>query len=467
MNPEKLDNGGGDTQFAALAYDTLIRYTPEGTYVPDLATTWKASNGNKTFTVKIRPGVRFSDGATMTTQDVVDTIKAEKGSGTTCATYISNLTSVSATDARTVVMHFSSPTADLPAIFDQNGMCGEIVGKKVSGTHTDGTGPYKLDASQTVTGSTYVYVQNPYYWNTSLRRFKTVTLKVFTDTTSAFNALRDGQVDYITGDATQVSAAKSAGMEVYSAPGSWQALWLTDFRGTLVPALAKKKVRQAIAYGIDRAAIAKAIYGDYAKANDETQIPGYQGYAPKYVDYFHYNPSKAKQLLSEAGYPHGFTFTTIASRDLGFDPVVQAVVSQLSKIGITVKIKEDPTHNEAVVDLFNRKYPSFVWGFGALQMPVEATELFGPKALFNPFHNPEPYMVKTINKANALSGAAANKLYQQAEIFSLKQAWDIGLFEVDSINFARPGKVDQIKIGPRYPAGDLGIDIAFWSPPAS
>ncbi len=466
MNPEKLDNGGGDTDFASLAYDPLIRYTPQGKWVPDLATSWKASDGNKTFTVQIRPNVQFSDGATMTSQDVADTIKAEMNSGTTCATYIGAMTSVEASDSHTVVMKFSSPVADLPASFDQNGMCGDIVGKKTTGTTTDGTGPYMLDASRTVTGSTYVYVQNPHYWNKTLKRYKTVTLKVIANANAAFNALRDGQVDLVTGDSTEVSAAKSAGMDVHAVASTWQALWLTDFGGKLVKPLANQKVRQAIAYAIDRPTIAKALFNDYATANDETQIKGYQGYAPGYEKYYNYNPGKAKKLLAEAGYANGFTLPMIASRDMGFDPVVQAIASQLEKVKIKVKIKEDPTHNEAVVDLFNGKYPSFVWGYGAQPMPQMATAVFGPKALFNPFHNPQPYVTAKINKANSLNGAAAEKLYQDVEIYSLKQAWTIGLFDVDAITFVRPGKIGNLQLGPKYPGGQLGLEVGYYSPPA-
>lgn len=466
MNPEKLDNGGGDVDFADLAYDPLVRHTPDGKWVGDLAESWTVTDSNKTLTMKIRPKVQFSDGATLTAQDVVDTIQAEKNAGTTCASYISSMTSVETTAPLTVVMKFSSPQADVWSTFDQNGMCGDIIGKKTSGTETDGTGPYMLDSAHTVTGSTYVYVQNPHFWNKGLRRYKTVTLKVIANSDSAFNALRSGQVDEITGDSTQLAAAKSAGLDVYTVPSSWQALWLTDFGGKLVPALANQKVRQAIAYAIDRPTIAKAIYGGTAKVNDESVIEGYQGFVPADENFYTYDPAKAKQLLADAGYAKGFTLPIIASRDMGFDPTVQAVASDLGKVGIKVQIKEDPTHNQAVTDLFNRKYPAFVWGYGANPLPIEATGLFGPQALFNPFHNDEPYVVAKLNKANTLNGAAADKLYQEVEDYTVKQAWIVGLFELDGISFAKPGRIDNVGLGSKYPGGYQGIDVGYWEPPA-
>lgn len=465
MNPEKLDNGGGDTMFAELAYDSLVEDTPSGTLGPDLATSWNyVGSGNREFEFHLRPHVRYSDGSTMTAEDVVSTISAERNAGTTCASDIATLTSVTATGPLAVLLKFSGPAADVEATFDQNGMCGEILGPKATGTQTDGTGPYELDSSATVTGSSYVYVRNPYYWNTSLRRFKKVVLTVYASPEEAFNAVRSGQVDFATGASTEASAAKDADLKIYAVPGGIQALYLTDFGGTLVPALAKLKVRQAISYAIDRQALARALYGKYATPSDQMMVPGYQGYVAAMQNHYPYNPAKARKLLKEAGYPHGFTFWTIASADEGFENTVQGVVSYLAKVGITVKIKQDPTHNEAVIDLFNRKYPSFVWGFGAQPLPSAAPELYGQNALFNPFHNSQAHMVDLLNKANATSGSKATKLYQQAETYSVEQAWNLTLFDLDTLYFAKPGTIANIQIGlPHYPAPG-GPDIAFWSP---
>jgi peptide/nickel transport system substrate-binding protein len=466
MDPEKLDNGGGDTEFAELAYDSLVEETASATYVPDLATSWNyVGKGNTEFEFHIRAHVRFSDGSTMTAQDVVNTIDAERGAGTTCASDIDTLTSATATGPLTVLLKYSAPAADVEATFDQNGMCGEVLGPRATGTQTDGTGPYELDSSATVTGSSYVYVQNPYYWDTSLRRFKKVVVTAYASPEEAFNAVRSGQADFAVGEATEASAAEDAGLKIYASPGGIQALYLTDFGGTLVPALANQKVREAISYAIDRKALATALYGKYATPNDQMLVPGYQGYVPADADYYPYDPAKARQLLKEAGYPHGFTFWTIASADEGFENTVQGVVGYLSKVGITVNIKQDPTHNEAVTDMFNRKYPSFVWGFGAQPMPSAAPELYGPQALFNPFHNPQSHMVDLLNQANATAGASATRIYQQAETYSVQQAWNLTLFDVDTIYFAKPGTIANIQVGlPKYPSPG-GPDIAFWSPP--
>lgn len=462
MDPRKLDNGSD--VFPEWAYDSLDILDANGKYVPDLATSWGyVGTGNTEFQFHIRSGVKFSDGTTMTAQDVVNTIDAEMNSGTTCASEIDTLTSATAS-GNVVDLKFSAAVAEAQSLFDQSAMCGEVVGPQATGTVTDGTGPYELDSSATVTDSSYVFVQNPNYWNKSLKRFQKVVLDVYQTPQAEVNAALSGQIQVMsTNDSTQVPAAQRAGLNIYSVPSGVQALFLTDFDGTLVPALKNLKVRQAISYAIDRKAMTRALYGKYAQPNDEMVLPGFLGYVPSMANYYAYNPAKAKKLLKEAGYPHGFSMTMIASSGVGYENTTQAVASYLGKVGIKVTLKQDPTHNEAVIDLFNRQYPSFVWGNGGQDLPVQAPELYGTNALFNPFHNSMAHMVDLVNQGNSVSGAQATKLYEQAETYQLQQAWDLSLLDDDAVLFAKPGVVGNFQFGSKYPnAGS--VDEAFWSP---
>lgn len=468
LNPEKLDNGGGDINYAELAYDSFVENTPSNNYAPDLATSWQeVGPGNREYVFHLRPNVKFSDGSTLTAQDAVKTIDAERGSGTTCASLLTALTKVTATGPLTVQLNYSSPQskASVLAAFSQNYMCGDVVGSQATGTQTDGTGPYMIEPSATVTGSKYTYIPNPNYWNKSLHRYSSVTVQVFSSITEEVSAIRTGEVDFIYANGPQaVAAAKTPGLKSYKAPFGALALYLTDYDGKLVKALASQKVRQALAYAINRPLLAKALYGGFASPNDEMILPGYQGYVPSYAHHYTYNPTKAKKLLKEAGYPHGFTFTSIASADVGYEDVSQAVSSELAAIGVTDKLKQDPTHNEAVIDLFNGKYPAFVWGFGSQPLSVAAPLLFGQQALFNPFHNADSYFVNAINKADSLSGSAANNLYDQVEIRNVNEAYEVVLLDLDDVYLLRPGIVSKVQLGlPRYPA-PYGPDIAFWSP---
>jgi peptide/nickel transport system substrate-binding protein len=472
LNPALADNGGNNVTFASLAYDSLIYWSPSGVYEPDLATSWNyVGSNNEEFDINLRSGVEFSDGTTMTAQAVVNSINYAKASGSTASTYLTSMTGATATGPLSVQLTFSSPRPDLQTVFDQDEMSGDIIGPTglanptSLGTSTDGAGPYMLEASQTVTGSTYVYVPNPNYWNSSLSRFSGVTVNVIADPTSELDAVQSGQDEFMYGgSASQASAAKSAGLDVYAAPYGWTALFIEDYTGKLVKALGSEKVRQAINYATNRPALAKAIYGTYALPTDENASPGATGYDPAYADYYKYNVKKAKQLLAAAGYPHGFTMTLVSTPVLEIETETEALASELSQVGITVKIHEDATFTEAITDWLGRKYPGFIGTYGTLPASIQAPELYAPDATFNPFHNPQPALLALINKADTLDGAAANALYQQAQVQVLKEGYYDVLFDSDDLYFAKPGKIANLQIGNQYPGSGFAPDAAFFSP---
>jgi peptide/nickel transport system substrate-binding protein len=473
LNPGRLNNGGGGNQYAELAYDPLIYLAPSGKYVPDLATSWGyVGTGNTKFVIHLRSGVQFSDGSTMTAADVVKSIKYDRTGQTTASSYLGGLTSAVASGPLTVTLIFKAAQPDLQTIFDQNEMAGDIIGPKLLGTpkalgtQTDGAGPYMIDASKTVTGSSYVYVPNPHYWNKSLQRFHQFTLKVITTTASALDALRTGGADFMVGDATQASAAQSAGLKVYSAPGGFTPLWITDYQGKLVKALGNPQVRQALAYATDRPALAKAILDGYAVPTDEISSPGYTGYIPgaAWNDYYTYDVAKAKKLLADAGYPHGFTMTVPAFAGQDEEQETEALASEFSTIGVTLKIHEVASFDEWVTAFLSGKYPGGVLEYGTLPASIEASEIFTKTAIFNVFHNPLPSILSLVNRANGLDGAAANTLYQNAMKIWIQQGYADVLFDVDSVSFAKANTVSNIDIGTSYPGSDLSPDLAFWSP---
>ena len=476
LNPALSDNGGNNVTFASLAYDSLIYLAPNGTYQPDLATSWKyVGSNNQEFIIQLRSGVEFSDGTTMTAQDVVNSIKYAQTTGSTASTYLTSLAAISATGPLTVQLNFSSPRPDLTTVFDQNEMAGDIIGPTglssptTLGTATDGAGPYMLDATKTVTGSSYVYVPNPNYWNSSLSRYAGITVNVIADPTAELDAVQTGQANFMFGGGyTQTSTAKSDGLQVYAAPYGWTALFIPDYTGKVVKALGSEKVRQAINYATDRPVLAKALYGTYAVPNDESALPGNTGYAPADANYFKYNVSKAKKLLAEAGYPHGFTMTLVSTPVQDIESGTEALASELSKVGITVKIHEDATFTEAINDWLSKKYPGFIGTFGSLPMSIEAPELWPKTAIFDIFKDAvAPSILTDVNQADELGGAAANKLYQKAEDTALVEGYYDVLFDSDSIYFAQPDKIGNIQIGPKYPGTDFAPDVAFFSPPQS
>ncbi|MDW8809985.1 ABC transporter substrate-binding protein, partial [Streptomyces scabiei] len=106
----------------------------------------------------------------------------------------------------------------------------------------------------------------------------------------------------------------------------WAGLLLLDREGTVVKGLGDVRVRQALNFAVDRAAITKAVYGDYGAPVSQPQMPGYDGYSPEAAKTYPHDPDKAKKLLKAAGYGSGLTIPVNYG---AFDPstakMVQAV----------------------------------------------------------------------------------------------------------------------------------------------
>jgi peptide/nickel transport system substrate-binding protein len=102
---------------------------------------------------------------------------------------------------------------------------------------------------------------------------------------------------------------------------------------------AKKEVRQAINYAIDRVELNRALFGGQALSLATAIHPKSLGYDPRHT--WPYDPAKAKELLAQAGYPHGFTIGLHASsgRYARDRELSQAIAGQLARVGITVRVK--------------------------------------------------------------------------------------------------------------------------------
>ena len=192
-------NPGGAPYFD-LAYQPLIIQEANGSFGPGLATAWKIAPGNRSMTITLRKGVRFSDGTRLTAKVVKTWLFYElKLPGGQAPLEIGALKSVTIHNSLSLTLHFSAPTPNLEAYFSQTYDDGEIGSLKAARGHgltdsTDGAGEYKLDPSQTVPGSSYTYVPNPYYYDPSAVHWKKVVIKVIATPSTTLAALQTGQV---------------------------------------------------------------------------------------------------------------------------------------------------------------------------------------------------------------------------------------------------------------------------------
>ncbi len=269
LNPALEGTSQSDIDFGALDYDSLIYQLGDGTYVGDLATKWDyaPNSENEVFNLTLRSGVHFSDGSLMTPQSVISSLNYFKGAHGPQSSYLATMTSAKVSGANGVQLKFSAPEPELPFLFSQYQDVGQIIGPKGVAspnsltTTSDGAGPYVLSPTQTVANSSYVYTENPHYWNPSAVKYKTVIVKVIPDPQTAVSSAQSGQVQVLTSLPGQVyNAAKGDGLQVFAQPFAMASLILMG-RSEPGSPLAKLPVRQAINMAVNRAALSKGLGG--------------------------------------------------------------------------------------------------------------------------------------------------------------------------------------------------------------
>jgi peptide/nickel transport system substrate-binding protein len=439
QGPETLDPAKAPQNYAwfeELAYEPLIVQRSDGSLAPGLATSWSyTGTGNTTFVLHLRPGVKFSDGSSLTAQDVADDLSyVVKSAGQMSPFFAGDTFTV--TGPLTVTIKASSPNPDFPQILTQDDVVGDIISAKglqspsLLGTQTFGAGPYMLDAAATVAGDQYTYIPNPNYYDKAAAHWKKVVVKVITDPQSMLNAMKTGQIQVANGDPTTIAAATQAGLTVTSTPDLWMGVTLADRGGVLAKPLGNAQVRQALNYATDRSAISKALFPGTGAATSQLSPPGGYGYDPSLTSAYPYDVSKAKQLLAAAGYPHGFSLKIVTGDYGGENLMAQALAQQWEQVGVNLQVTDDANSNQFYAAAFGAKFPAFMTVFGQIPTWIEGPSLFLAPASYNPFRTASASLASLYQQEARSSGAQQVSLDQQIEAYLVNQAWFVPIVTI-------------------------------------
>lgn len=470
LNPMLQNTDPVNNWFINLAYDPLIRIDNTGKLVPDLATEWRYTDDTNTaFQLTLRQGVTFSDGTPLTAQAVVDSINYGRKFGVNGPNWLGTIKNVTAADNSTVVVTTTEPNDSLAYIFTQRLLLGSVISPQGTSnpeslkSSSHGAGPYVLDTGATIANDTYVYVPNTKYWDQSKIKWKGVKIKVVANATAALQAVRSGEVRLFRSDATTAEAATASGLGLKTVPYGLFGVNYGDRRGEVVPALANPKVRQALSYAIDRASIAKAVYGQYAKANATLSLNGFAGFSEDDANAFAYNPAKAKQMLSEAGYPNGFSFNMATTTSANTNTMAQAVVENWKQIGVTANLTTFSDEGQLITEVIAHKYPVTAYAYGALPMYLQAKSYFtGGSNQYNPWNTADEQI------STALSDAARAKSPQQQEQFYTSAvhraivdlAWMSNVFTTSVPMVYNPTSITGVDGVPTAPSPDVAWSVA-------
>jgi peptide/nickel transport system substrate-binding protein len=335
-----------------------------------LAESWQMSGTKLQF--KLRKGIRFHDGTPLTSRDVLASFKrilTDKAS--LQAPNLENVKEMENPDDQSVTITLKR--VDATALEDFNGRVimkqaaaekmGELDNRPI------GTGPYKFTSWER--SGQFVVRRNDSYWGTPAK-IDEVIYKSIQEDAARIAALEAGQADVISNIPPHEIARLKANprLRVQAVQG------LRPIFLVLTPAykpLDNVKVRRAITHAIDRDRIIKHVLEGSAYALSGLLSPQVFGYDPG-AKALAYDPDKAKQLLSEAGFANGFEidYYSPTGRYPKDREVAQVIVEQLSRVGIRANLKT-PEWAIFNTDYKNGKYPIYLTGRGSL---TDADTLF-------------------------------------------------------------------------------------------
>jgi peptide/nickel transport system substrate-binding protein len=333
---------GDQTSISTMlqVYDRLVEVSQDGkSIVPGLATSWKSSDGGLALTFTLRKGVKFSDGSPVTAADVVFSLTRGTNPKTPYGVLVGNavkkITAVDAGHVKITLSHQFSPLLASLSTF-----IGSIYSEKnfkkwgkLAGQHPLGTGAYMMQSWQK--GNQLTLVKNPYYWGPDKPSVDTLIFRDVSDANARVLQLESGAADAIdTVSPNQVPALKQAGLNVESVFGP--AVQLVYLNEDYKP-FTDKNVRLALAYSLDKSAIAERAYFGLARPALSPYPSGSFYYNPNFS--VPYDMTKAKKALAASTYPKGFSFQLIVPP--GSSPqgtFAEIWAASLKTLGITLNI---------------------------------------------------------------------------------------------------------------------------------
>ena len=338
-----LLNDGGALSFAGIPGEYLTFTNPKGVCVPWLATSWKPNKDATVWTFQLRKGVKFHNGQTMTSKDVVASMKQYVGNKSSNAglTPFFDASGVSATGPYTVVFKLKSPTGVFPYLLSQTTYQAIIQpasfaakpGEWVKGGMI-GTGPFKLKNYQEKRSAQLV--RNDAYWG-GKPPLDGVNITFFALNSALVLALRAGQVDLamqLSPQEAQVFKGNSK-FTYYALPtAAHRQFCMRSDQGVLKD----PRVRRAIALTINRPQqLSKIMLGAGLIGNDNPFWKNFASTDPS-IKQRTQNVTLAKQLLQAAG-AQDLKFTLTTWNFLDHADHAASIQAYAREAGITVDLE--------------------------------------------------------------------------------------------------------------------------------
>lgn len=345
-SPTSLDprvgTDGQSEHIDELLFDGLVQRNAQFQFSPALASGWDQPDP-KTLVFHLRHDVRFADGRPFTARDVLWTIDSMRDGAVIspkAATYAS-IGSIDAPDPFTVVFHLKYPDNFLLTNLSTSAMGIVPWGSgRDFWQHPVGTGPFRFVSQQI--DQNVVIERNPLSWS-AVPKIERVRFAVVPDAITRALELEKGSGDVAVNSLPMDSLsilARRPNLVVQDAPGTEVQYLAFNLRD---PILSHVRVRQAIAYALDRELIIKTLLSGYARPAFSL-LPASHWAWTGAVPHYSYDPARANQLLDAAGYRRRadgirFHLTMKTSTDEETRVLADVFQQQLAGVGIAVDLR--------------------------------------------------------------------------------------------------------------------------------
>ena len=362
-------------------YQTLVGYDfSAAKAVPELASSWTISSDAKTYTFKLDSRAKFANGDPVTASDVVWSLdRVTSWSAAVQGYQLAGLAGgkVTATDPETVTISLAKPSVVLlsalsgtaASVIDQK-QVEKAAGSSVDAQrawlkeHTAGSGRYTV--SQWTPGNSIVLARNDNFWD-GTPEYKSVQIQQISESSQEVSQLQQGDLD-VALDTTPQQKQQLSSSGFVTQGSEDPATYYVAMNESIKP-FDNPLVREAVKYAIDYEGIINGLFGGQAVKAGGIIASSLLGYDPSLNDLYTTDPAKAKSLLTQAGYPHGFTMDLYAAtdtvKDLGVPTKTLAtkLQSDLGAVGIKVNLKIEDI-NTLFPQYQKGNLPALVWYFG-------------------------------------------------------------------------------------------------------
>ena len=475
--PDILDPNVTSNSFAAPFLDNLfeglVTYDQENNLVGGNAESWEISEDGLTYTFKLRPGLKWSDGSPLTSKDYLFMFQRII-TPTTAAQYLNMVTDyvvnaqeiydgakgmeelgITAPDENTLVITLKQPTPFFLGILAMYTFCPtkqEIVEAQPqewaqSATNYVSNGPFLM--SEFNFGESVVLTKNPNYWNAANVSLEKLTFRYILDASTALSAFESGEVDGIRNvPPADLPRLKTESEALQIVPSFATTYYLYNYQNET---LKDAKVRQALSLAIDRTAIIENVL-------QSTDSPAFGLVAPGYsvdgVDYTEgrssyglsatANVEEARKLLAEAGYPDGQGFPKLRLSYYS-DTIVKKVaeaLQQMWKQNLGIDMEITSADWKVFYDNVQKgDYDIAAMGWAADYLhPMSFYPLFVTGDITNNAFYSDPAYDAIVTQAKTITDPAeAVKVMRQAEDVLMAQMPMLPVYHRSIIFMMRPG----------------------------